>query len=296
MKLLVIGSGGFIGQSVYRHFTSSYEVMGCDVFETKQDDFLLIGPHSFDSIFRDYDVDVCINCSGNGSVPISIEKPDLDYALNTQNVFHILEAIRTYNPSVKFINLSSAAVYGNPKSLPITEEHEINPLSPYGWHKYQSEVLIQEYAQLNDIKGVSLRVFSVYGEGLRKQLFWDTYQKYLQNQKEVLLFGDGTESRDFIYIQDLCLAIDNIISHADFDGRVMNVASGIEITIKEAVALFLFYIDSNCALRFNHQTKPGDPKNWRADITRLKALGFVPRYSFQESIQRVVAWVQQEKK
>lgn len=295
MKILVIGSGGFIGKSVYNYFTSSHEVMGCDVIETGQEKFLLLGTYSFDTIFRDYDVDVCINCSGNGSVAVSIDNPDLDYELNTQNVFRLLEAIRIFNPAIKFINLSSAAVYGNPKSLPVTESHDIHPLSPYGWHKYQSEVLIQEYVQLNGMQGISLRVFSAYGEGLKKQLFWDTYQKYLQNKHEVVLFGDGTESRDFIYIQDVCLAIDCVMRKSDFDGRVVNVASGIEITIKDAVTSFLAHIDRRCVLRFNHQSKPGDPKNWRADITLLKQTGFSPVYSFQDSIQRVAQWILQEK-
>jgi UDP-glucose 4-epimerase len=296
LKLLIIGSGGFIGRHVYDYFSRAHEVVGCDVFQTDQKNFYLITDSSFDFVFSSEDIDVCINCSGNGNVSLSIENPDYDYALNTRNVFILLNALRTYSPTTKLINLSSAAVYGNPKTLPVTEAHEVNPLSPYGWNKYQSEVLMQEYFAMHEIPSLSLRVFSVYGEGLRKQLFWDTYQKYLQNSKEIILFGDGTESRDFIYVEDLCLSLDKVIQHAVFNGTVINVASGIETTIKDAVTMFMAAVDSNCKLTFNQVSKPGDPKNWRADITQLKKFGFAPVHSFQDSIQRVAEWVLREKK
>ena len=99
----------------------------------------------------------------------------------------ILVAIRDRNSSCKFINFSSAAVYGNPKFLPITENSVCKPLFPYGFHKLQSELLLTEYYNFFGLKTCSLRVFSAYGPLLKKQLFWDLYQKAIQNDTISLL-------------------------------------------------------------------------------------------------------------
>src|SRR6476620_7395882 len=141
MKILVIGSKGFIGLNVYDFLKkNNYEVLGCDVVTdyTDKNYFQIDATNSdFHHIFEKKNIGVYINCSGAASVPLSLEFPLKDFSLNTLNVFKILEAIRTYRPKCKFINLSSAAVYGNPDSLPIKEEAVLKPLSPYGIHKKQ---------------------------------------------------------------------------------------------------------------------------------------------------------------
>jgi dTDP-glucose 4,6-dehydratase/UDP-glucose 4-epimerase len=138
MIILVIGSKGFIGSHCVDYFSRENEVWGCDVvldYNTPRYISIDSVDSDFLEIFQNHKFDVCINCSGAANVPFSLEKPFNDFKLNALNVFKLLEAIRLHAPACRFITMSSAAVYGNPESLPITESQECKPVSPYGYHK-----------------------------------------------------------------------------------------------------------------------------------------------------------------
>lgn len=230
MNYLVIGSNGFIGRNLINHLRADRcaLVWEADInCENNSKMFFEINSENADynKIFETERFDICINCSGAASVQDSINNPLKDFQLNTVNVYKILESIRLYQPSCKFINLSSAAVYGNPVKLPIHENSELNPLSPYGMHKKQSEEICKLFHRYFQISTCSLRVFSAYGEGLTKQLFWDLYKKAI-SEDQVKLFGSGFESRDFIYIKDLVQAIQLVSNRASFVGEVINIANG----------------------------------------------------------------------
>lgn len=284
---------GFIGSHAYIGLSREHEVWGADVIPSdSQVNYILLDKQNtvYDDIFRNHNFDVCINASGNGSVPISLNQPVFDFELNVRNTIKLLDAIRIHTPACKFINMSSAAVYGNPSVLPVEENIPLKPMSPYGWHKMYAEQICKEYYYLYNINTINLRLFSVYGEGLRKQLFWDTYQKYTHN-KQIELFGTGNETRDFIYILDLVNVINCIINKGLFNGEAVNVASGIETTICEAATIFCKAIDEKITLTFNKIVKPGDPLNWKADISILKDWGFVPEYSIEEGLNNTVKWL-----
>lgn len=297
MKVLIIGSEGFIGRHAIKHFSKSFETWGADVL-AKEDtnNYYLIDNNSchFDSIFQHQKFDICINASGNGSVPISLNRPIYDFELNVLNTIRILDAIRLHCSHCKFINLSSAAVYGNPSIFPIKESAELKPLSPYGWHKLYAEQICKQYYYLYNIKTINLRLFSVYGENLRKQLFWDIYQKCL-TANEIELFGSGKETRDFIYIDDLLHALNCVISEGLFNGEAINVASGIETEIMKAATIFIKEIDPKIRLKFNMLVKPGDPLNWRADIELIKSLGFTNQTTIEKGLKNVVEWLKEKK-
>lgn len=297
MKILVIGSEGFIGGHLMNFFLKDHEIYGSDVIKKSDSkNYFQLSPLNtdFELIFSSMKFDVCINASGNGSVPISLNKPLYDFELNTLNTIKILDAIRIKNPYCKFINLSSAAVYGNPLKLPINESQVLKPLSPYGWHKLYSENICKEYFYLYNIKTINLRLFSVYGENLKKQLFWDLYQKCLRSDKEIELFGSGDETRDFIFIDDLMLAIAKIIENGLFNGESVNVASGQEIKIREAAQIFINELKPDLNLKFNMIVKPGDPLNWKADINLLQSFGFIYQIPLEEGLKRVVKWMKEK--
>lgn len=297
MKILIIGSEGFIGSHIKKKFSKSNEVWCADVIHNDnsfQYNQLAIVNTDFNVLFEGKQFDVCINASGNGSVPISINKPIFDFELNVGNTIKILDAIRTYNPECKFINMSSAAVYGNPSFLPISEDSSLKPLSPYGWHKLYAEQICKEYYYLYNIQTINLRLFSVYGENLKKQLFWDIYQKCLFSQ-DVELFGSGKETRDFIYIEDLLEAIDCVIKKGLFNGESVNVASGTETEISYAASVFIKEIDPNINLKFNMIVKPGDPLNWKADISILTSFGFKNETLIENGLKNVVKWLKEKK-
>lgn len=198
-----------------------------------------------------------------------------------------MEAIRKSQPTCKYFHISSAAVYGNPVHIPIKENVGLLPISPYGWHKLQAENICREFFELHQMPVVIVRPFSVYGPRLKKQLFWDWHMK-AAGSEEVELWGTGNESRDFIYIDNLCRCFEGIISGADFRFSTYNVASGKETTIAEAAAVY--FASYGKKYWFNNKKKEGTPVNWRADISSIQQLGFEARIALQEGINKLVEW------
>lgn len=295
MKILIVGSNGFIGSNAYRYFSEKHEVWGADVtINTGQNNYITLSRQgtNFELIFESNQFDVCINASGNGSVPISLNLPVFDFELNVTNTIKLLDAIRMHNPTCRYIHMSSAAVYGNPAEVPVRENVPLKPLSPYGWHKLYAEQVCKEYYYLYNLQTINLRLFSIYGEFLRKQIFWDIYQKCLRS-KDIELFGSGNETRDFIYIQDLLNAINCVIERGLFNGEAVNVSSGDETTIKEAAEIFCNIIDEGINIKFNNIVKPGDPLNWKADISIISRFGFRPEVSIKDGLNNTVKWLKE---
>ena len=295
MKVLIIGSKGFIGTHLSEFFLlKGHNVYQADVVTdyTQESHYFLIDSTNSDYkiIFQNNAFDICINCSGAASVPQSLDNPHRDFTLNTSNVFKILDAIRQTQPACKFINLSSAAVYGSPTRQPISENTMCNPMSPYGMHKLMSESICKEFSTHFGLSTCSLRIFSAFGDGLAKQLFWDIAKKAaLSNSIE--LYGTGQESRDFIYILDLVEAIDCIVENAEFNGQTINIANGEEHTIKEVASLFLANFKDNKEIVFGGQIREGDPINWKADISKLKRLGYSPKHSLVKGLKNYHSWL-----
>lgn len=294
MKILVVGARGFIGQHVANSLAEmGHEIIKADIPQVENCDFVLIDPKTpdFEALFQTARADACINCTGAASVPESFTNPLNDYTLNTVRIAQMLEAIRKVSAGTKFIHFSSAAVYGNPSSsLPIKENAALNPLSPYGWHKCSAEQICKEYSRLFGLQTISLRVFSAYGPHLRKQLFWDIYQKAL-HQPNVELFGTGNETRDFIYVKDIAYAVHLLLQAGRFDGRAANVASGRASTIASVAGIFLGVLGIRKNVVFSGAERTGDPAYWQADISYLQGLGFNPQYELQSGLGLVADWL-----
>lgn len=295
MKILVLGSNGFIGSNLLRYYRNKFPgTVGCDVIAPAvyDEQFLLLDKSNpqFDKLFIQNTFDVCINASGSGSVQYSIAHPVEDYQLNARNVYYILNAINKFNMQCRFLNFSSAAVYGNPESNPVSESTQTKPLSPYGFHKLISEQICTEFYHLNKIKTCSLRVFSAYGEGLRKQLFWDIFQKAKENEV-IDLYGTGEETRDFIHIEDILGAVDKILDKSSFNADVVNIGTGKSITIREAATNFLQSMGLKKELRFTNESKQGDPVGWEADIRKLKSYGYVPVVDLKTGLSSYKRWL-----
>jgi len=296
LKILIIGSEGFIGNHcVSFYLKKGCKVFGCDIldYKTLNYDYFKISRLSpnYDEIFINKKYDLCINASGNGNVQVSVNHPLKDFEANCSDVIILLEKLRIYSPDCKYIHLSSAAVYGNPTNLPISEESVLNPISPYGWHKLISEKICKEYATLYKMKVAILRPFSVYGPKLRKQLFWDIYQKIKNNSKQIEVFGSGMESRDFIYIEDLIIAIDLIFEKSELNGDIYNLANGEEVFIKDAVNDFVNIYNDETRINFSNNKLAGSPVNWLADISKIKKLGYQPKHNFTDNIKSLVSWM-----
>lgn len=296
-KVLIIGSKGFIGSHTTQYFKKNYEVWECDVVtDYANPQYYLVDATNADysEIFREQQFDACINCSGAASVPDSLNNPARDYHLNVTNVFKLLDAIRLFNPDCKFINLSSAAVYGNPDSLPVSEKNSIQPLSPYGFHKLAAEGICTEFSSFFNLNTCNMRIFSAYGSGLQKQLFWDLFQK--TSKSNVLeLFGTGKESRDFIYISDLVQQIELVLKHSTFNADYINAANGEQIYIADAVKIFVNAIGWQGEIKFIGTNREGDPLNWQGNIDRMIQYGYSRKLSFEEGIRNYVTWLKEKR-
>jgi UDP-glucose 4-epimerase len=296
MRILIIGSEGFIGSNCVKYFIhKGYTIWGVDLFNqsTQFYNYRKISRLSDDleEIIKNNQFDVLINASGSANVNYSMTHPIIDFEANCLDVIIVLEGIRKYQNNCKYVHISSAAVYGNPIELPIQEEAQTKPLSPYGWHKLISENLCNEYNSVHGIQTVIVRPFSVYGPGLRKQLFWDLFQKIKSSKGVIELWGTGNESRDFIYIDDLVRAIDIIIDKAKMRGEVYNLASGIETSIASVIKLFVESYDPSIQYKFNGHVREGDPINWRADISKITSLGFSPENTLTYGMIKVTDWL-----
>lgn len=300
MRLLILGSEGFIGQYCVQHFMSKdFEIVGCDLYEVparlqyRYHKVSRLSPE-WEEVFSMTTFDYCINAAGSGNVSYSMTHPVLDFEANTLDVIRILEAIRKNNNHCKYIHLSSAAVYGNPPSLPVREDFTLKPLSAYGWHKLMSEQICKEYQTVFNVKTAILRPFSVYGNGLKKQLLWDICKK-IHDSERIELFGTGMESRDFIHVQDLIRLIELVILKSEFKADIYNAATGVETSIRNVADLFEKYIGTGKEIIFNGEVRKGDPLNWRANTDRIKQLGFEPTESLEQGIQDYIKWYQKSR-
>jgi dTDP-glucose 4,6-dehydratase/UDP-glucose 4-epimerase len=300
VKILVVGSEGFIGSHCIDFFSArKHEVVGVDIhdYPSQKYQYIKVSRLSpeLDEVFADQHFNAVINAAGSGNVSYSMTHPVIDFEANVLDTIRILDIIRKYRLETKYIHLSSAAVYGNPAELPVSEMAACVPLSPYGWHKLMAEQLCKEYTTVYNLRTAMLRPFSVYGPGLKKQLFWDINQKLIQKGKAIQLYGTGNESRDFIHVRDLVIAIDYILNYGQMNGEVYNVASGVETSIKTAVESFLKYLAPDAQVNFNQVVREGDPLNWRANIVKLNHLGFTTSVDLQDGLKETAEWISQFK-
>ncbi len=297
MNFLIIGSRGFIGAHLTAHLREvGHKVTECDVHTEYGDaDYIQVSvvDTQFDHVFSDRKYDACVNCSGAASVSDSFINPARDFLLNVSNVQRILIALSKYQPQCKLVNLSSAAVYGNPVSLPLIEEMPLSPISPYGFHKKLSEEILEQFSILNEVRTTSLRIFSAYGNGLKKQILWDLYQK-MKGSQHVELFGTGNETRDFVHVMDLVRAIALVLAQDELPSHVVNLASGQEISIRELAERFGKAMDWVGKIHFSNSERTGDPDNWRADISKLISLGFTPVVTLDSGLKMYAEWAKEK--
>jgi UDP-glucose 4-epimerase len=300
--VLITGVAGFLGRYVVRQFArAGWHVIGLDDVPPENAPLgtgvtyhrLRLPDPALCEILRVAAPQACVHCAGRASVPLSLEDPSADFRANTVLTFELLEALRRAAPQCRFLFLSSAAVYGNPAALPISETSPLAPLSPYGYHKLQGETLCEEFSRIFDLPTASVRIFSAYGPGLRRQVIWDICQKVLTTGA-LRLQGTGGESRDFIHAADVARALSCLADRAPARGEIYNLASGREVTITDLAQQLVKALGKDVPLEFDGVSPPGNPRNWRADISRISALGFVPEVGLDDGLRAIATWSRAE--
>jgi UDP-glucose 4-epimerase len=301
-SVLITGAAGFLGRYVARHFFErGYRVVGVDSSppENTPSERLAVY-HQFrlpDSnllpLLRDDPPELCIHCAGRASVGLSMTHPAGDYYGNAALTFEVLELLRNVSPRCRFVLLSSAAVYGNPVSLPVGEDQPTRPISPYGFHKHLAEHICREFHSVYGIPTASVRIFSAYGPGLRRQVVWDLCRKAIECE-QLELQGTGEETRDFIHAKDVARGLDVVLHHAPMRGEAYNLAMGVQVSIANLAAVVLRALNLDRKVIFSGENAPGNPLRWHADITKLSALGFRPSVDLEQGIQSFAGWSREE--
>ena len=235
--------------------------------------------------------------AGGASVGTALANPNEDYSRTVASTAALLEWLRQVSPATRLVAVSSAAVYGAGHSGPIAETALGKPYSPYGYHKFMMEQLCNSYGASYGIGAVIMRLFSVYGAGLKKQLLWDICSKLGASASEIELGGTGGELRDWVDVRDAVGALSVGAALATAAIPVVNVGSGVAVPVSEIAASCVAAwggAGQRARVRFNGSARPGDPFSLQADIHRLAACGIHCRIPVAQGIPEYVRWFQSE--
>lgn len=280
MVALVTGGYGFLGRSI----AASLERGGWRVIRAGRPDHE-IPSSEFDHVLEATHPTLVVHCAGPASVPASIHDPDADRAASVGVTAGLAARLAELSPRARLVFISSAAVYGEPRDIPIHENTPYAPISPYGRHRVECESVVRA----GGLPSVILRVFSAYGEGLRRQVLWDIARCALSG-RPIELLGTGTETRDFVHVSDVGSAVVTAAERAKFGGEAYNLGSGVETQIRELAELLVQELDVDVQPVFSGVSRPGDPARWQADIGELRSLGFKPQVPLAEGVRRFANW------
>ena len=232
--------------------------------------------------------DVIVHCAGSGTVSFSLQNPKEDFDRCVTTTLNVLEFAKQYAPAAHIVTMSSAAVYGEANRLPIIEDDDTNPVSPYGVHKHIAEQLCESYSIHFGLNISILRLFSVYGEGLKKQFLWDACNKL--KREENIFHGTGNEIRDWIHINDVASLIEHVLSNSTEKFSIFNGACGVGITISEVLQALQLIMSSQASFSFSGIVRAGDPTGYIADTKKATQLGWNPKVTWEKGISDYGRW------
>ena len=222
------------------------------------------------------------------SVADSVERPLETHEVNQESVVNTLEYIRKKKlPIKKFLFTSSAAVYGNSPDFPKREDSHVQPLTPYAIDKYASERFTIDYGNLYGLPTAAVRFFNVYGPRQNPDSPYSgvlsIITKCMKESRPFTLYGDGSQTRDFVYVDDVVNAL-IAISKQSGKPRVYNVANGGETPLINVIHTYEKISGKKISINYE-EVRNGDINKSKADISRLKEIGFQPRWSLEDGLK-----------
>jgi len=310
MRTLVTGAAGFVGSSLCDTLLAAgHDVVGIDCFldyyprELKERNlagartkprFRFVEASLVDAPLAELlgGIDVVYHQAAQAGVRASWGEDFRIYSDN--NVFatqRLLEACRAAKLT-KFVYASSSSIYGDTDDLPMRETSRPQPVSPYGVTKLAAEHLAWLYWKNYGVPTVSLRYFTVYGPRQRPDMAFHRFIKAVLKGDPIRLFGDGAQSRDFTYIDDIVAA--NIAAATrDVAGQVFNIGGGSRTTVNEVIAAIGEIVGRKPRVE-NLEVQKGDVRHTAADTARARAaLGYAPQVSLRAGLEREVAWIRE---
>jgi UDP-glucose 4-epimerase len=229
--------------------------------------------------------------AANASVPYSVEHPLETHEVNATGTLNVLLAAKEAKVK-RVIYSSSAAVYGDEPSLPKTENSPLRPQTPYASQKLAGEQYTIIFSKIYGIETVALRYFNVYGPRQDpKSPYSGVITKFvtlLKSQQQPTIFGDGMQTRDFVYVSDVVQANLRAMTAANAVGKVFNIATGVQVSIKEMLAHLNEILGVKIQPKFVPR-QPGDILHSVADISEAKkVLRFHPDVPFHEGIEQTI--------
>jgi UDP-glucose 4-epimerase len=301
-KVLVTGGAGFIGSNLVRHLIKEENSV------TVLDNFMSGYRSNLDSFpsvriiegdVRDHTAveeaiqgaEVVFHLAASVGNKRSIDHPLIDAEINVLGTLQILEAARKAGVR-KIVTSSSAGIFGELRTMPIKEDHPVEPDSPYGCTKLCEEKLCLAYAKLYPIEAVCLRYFNVYGPNQRFDSYGNVIPifvfRMLRNET-LIIYGDGEQTRDFVHVDDVVQANIKAADSVEFSGA-LNIASGTSVTINRLVEIITK--DKGNAIKIEHSAeRPGDVRHSLADLSfAYQRINYIPSINLENGIDEYVSW------
>lgn len=315
---LVTGGAGFIGSSVCEKLLKENNKIVvidnfCDFYnpelkEKNIKDFLdndnfklykgdIRNKDDVQKVFDENQIDIVIHLAAMAGVRPSIENPALYQDVNNMGTQNILEEMRI-NKIKKLILISSSSIYGNCKEVPYREDMKVDyVISPYAATKRSNEIIAHVYYKLYGIDIMMLRLFTVYGPKQRPDLAINKFTRLMMNNEEIPMFGDGTTSRDYTYIDDIVEGITrsaNYVLNNNDVYEILNIGNSSPVSLREMIQT----IADELGVKPNIKEYPmqlGDVEKTYADVSKAKELiGYEPKTSFKEGIHNFIEWYKKQ--
>ena len=313
--ILITGASGFVGRNLVRALLSdkNYQLILTDknepsdipeISHTQKDRVAFYNLDILDKlsafrIFKNHKIDTCIHLAAVVSVEDSIRYPDRTMNVNVNGTINILDAC-AHNHVDNFVFASSAAVYGHPTRIPITEEHQLKPISPYGISKLLAEKHVSSYMNSKKIRNtVSLRIFNIYGESQFGNVSVITkFAKRLSMGLAPVVHGTGMQKRDFVSINDVVNAmLLSIKAMGDRNNRlesasplIFNIGTGVATTIKDLCGQMIKLSGLDLRPIYAERNDEADISESCADITKAKSfLNFSPNTNLSLDLERIIS-------
>src|SRR6056297_2216763 len=311
MKSIITGAAGFIGSNLAKELLEkNEEVIGIDCFidyyprwikeknlnKLKDfENFTFIEKNILDIDWDELidDGDIIYHQAAQAGVRASWGDEFEIYSKNNiKATQYLLEAAKRNNIK-KFVYASSSSVYGDTDNLPMKETNKLQPVSPYGVSKLAGENLCYLYWKNFDVPTVSLRYFTVFGEGQRPDMGLHIFIKAILEGKKLTIFGDGKQSRNFTHVDDIIKA--NILAaESDVKGEIFNIGGdGERVVLNDAISLMEDIIGKKAKREYQSVVK-GDVKHTSADCSKArKILNYKPKVGFKEGLKREIEFIKE---
>ncbi len=314
MKVLITGGAGFIGSHTTAALLSRGDQVVCldnfndyysperkrkNVAEFLEDpDYQLYegdirDEERLEEVFANEKPDKVIHIAAMAGVRPSIERPLLCEEVNVKGTLNMLGAARRHRVT-NFLFASSSSVYGGQDKVPFSEDDPITrPISPYAATKAAGELLCHTYHHLYNLNVTCLRFFTVYGPKGRPDMAPYLFTRWVFEGAELTMFGDGTTSRDYTYIDDIVSGVVAALD-ADLSYEIINLGNSQTVVLRDFIALVEKLVGQKAHIG-QEDMQPGDVPRTCADISKARhLLGYDPRTPVEEGMKHFVAWYRRE--